>query len=141
MPEEVQDGVGLGVVTLRLPLGRLQGLLDDVILQLDPVDPGCFEQQLPGLGHSAIGHQPSQRLRHQPDVGKEEDAGDRVQYLQNTFCQTLCARFNIQHISLEQNLTIRSHDGGKEGHFCNRGDTSIHLPLTRTTEPSGQLSL
>ena len=45
------------------------------------------------------------------------------------------------HISLEQNLTIRSHDGGKEGHFCNCGDTSIHLPLTRGTQPSGQLSL
>ena len=45
------------------------------------------------------------------------------------------------HISLEQNLTIRSHDGGKEGHFCNCGDTSIHLPLTRSAQPSGQLSL
>ena len=45
------------------------------------------------------------------------------------------------HISLEQNLTIRSHDGGKEGYFCNCGDTSIHLPLTRNAQPSGQLSL
>ena len=45
------------------------------------------------------------------------------------------------HISLEQNLTIRSHNGGKEGHFCNCGDTSIHLPLTRSAQPSGQLSL
>ena len=45
------------------------------------------------------------------------------------------------HISLEQNLTIRSHDGGKEGHFCKSGDTSIHLPLTRSAQPSGQLSL
>ena len=45
------------------------------------------------------------------------------------------------HISLEQNLTIRSHDSGKEGHFCNCGDTSIHLPLTRSAQPSGQLSL
>ena len=42
---------------------------------------------------------------------------------------TQCQRW-LLHISLEQNLTIRSHDGGKEGHFCNCGDTSIHLPLT-----------
>ena len=41
------------------------------------------------------------------------------------------------HISLEQNLTIKSHDGGKEGHFCDCGDTSIHLPLTRSAQPSG----
>ena len=45
------------------------------------------------------------------------------------------------HTSLEQNLTIRSHDGGKEGHFYNCGDTSIHLPLTRSAQQSGQLSL
>ena len=45
------------------------------------------------------------------------------------------------HISLEQNLTIRSHDGGKKGHFCHCGDTSIHLPLTRSAQPLGQLSL
>ena len=43
-----------------------------------------------------------------------------------------------EHISLEQNLTIRSHDGVKEGHFCNCGDISIQLPLTRGTQPSGQ---
>ena len=48
---------------------------------------------------------------------------------------------NGMHISLEQNLTIRSRDGGKEGHFCNCGDTSNPLPLTRSAQPSGQLSL
>ena len=57
----------------------------------------------------------------------------------NSFVQF--AGKNPLHISLEQNLTIRSHDGGKEGHFCNCGDTSIHLPLTRSAQPSGQLSL
>ena len=45
------------------------------------------------------------------------------------------------HISLEQNLTIRSHDGGKEGHFCNCGDTSILLPLTRGTQLPGNYPL
>ena len=49
--------------------------------------------------------------------------------------------YKALHISLEQNLTNRSHDGGKEGHFCNCGDTSVHLPLTRSAQPLGQLSL
>ena len=44
------------------------------------------------------------------------------------------------HISLVQNLTIKSLDGGKGGHFCNCGYTSIYLPLNRGTQPSGQLS-
>ena len=46
-----------------------------------------------------------------------------------------------KHISLGQNLTTRSHDCGKEGHLSNCGDTSIHLPLTRSAQPSGQLPL
>ena len=46
-----------------------------------------------------------------------------------------------KHMLLERNLTIRSHDSGKERHFGNCGDTSIHLPLTRSAQPSGQLSL
>ena len=40
-------------------------------------------------------------------------------------------QIEAHHISLEQNLTIRSHDGGKEGHFCNCGDTSIHFTTRR----------
>ena len=42
---------------------------------------------------------------------------------------------------LRQNLTIKSHDGGKEGHFCYHNDISNHLPLTRGVQPPGQLSL
>ena len=45
------------------------------------------------------------------------------------------------HMSLEQYLTIRSHDGGNEGHISNCGDISIHMPLTRGAQPSGHLSL
>ena len=48
--------------------------------------------------------------------------------------------FNKPHITGAK-LTIRSHDGGKEGHFCNCGDTNIHLPLTRSAQPSGQYLL
>ena len=54
---------------------------------------------------------------------------------------SMLKQHHTMHISLEQNLNIISHDGGKEGHFCNCGDTSIHLPLTRGTQMSGQLSL
>ena len=45
------------------------------------------------------------------------------------------------HMLLRQNLTIKSHDHGKEGHFCNCRGISIHLPLTRGVQPRGQLSL
>ena len=47
----------------------------------------------------------------------------------------------VEHITLEQNLTIRSRDHGKEGHFCNCGETSIHLPLTRGTQLPGNYPL
>ena len=47
----------------------------------------------------------------------------------------------IMHMSLRRNLTIKSHDHEKEGHFCNCRGISIHLPLTRGVQPSGQLSL
>ena len=45
------------------------------------------------------------------------------------------------HMSLRQNLTIKSDDHEKEGHFCNCRGISIHLPLTRGVQPRGQLSL
>ena len=59
------------------------------------------------------------------------------------FSQTWMNTFAPYHhrISLEQNLTIRSHDVWKEEHFCNCADTSIHLSLTRSAQPSGQLFL
>ena len=45
------------------------------------------------------------------------------------------------HILLRKNLTIESHDGGKESHFCYHNGISNHLPLTRGVQPPGQLSL
>ena len=43
--------------------------------------------------------------------------------------------------SLRQNLTTKTHDHRKQGHFCNCRGTNTHLPLTRDAQPSGQLSL
>ena len=45
------------------------------------------------------------------------------------------------HTLLRKNLTSQSHDGGKEGHFCNYNGISNILPLTRGVQPPGQLSL
>ena len=43
---------------------------------------------------------------------------------------------------LRQNLTIISHDGGKESHFCYpSGIRHNHFPLTRGAPLVGQLSL
>ena len=42
---------------------------------------------------------------------------------------------------LRQNLTIKGHDGGKEGHLCNCNGMSNHLSLTRGAPLVGQLSL
>ena len=53
----------------------------------------------------------------------------------------ILADSNSMHISLRLNLTIKSHELGNEGHFCNCSGTSIHLPLTRGSQPLGQLSL
>ena len=72
----------------------------------------------------------------------EPISGSKPIYLQKMFSSLFQVVLLLpNHVSLEQNLTIRSHDCGKEGHFCNCGDTSIHLPLTRSAQPSGQLSL
>ena len=53
----------------------------------------------------------------------------------------LCAATCTTHISLRPNLTIKSNDHGKEGHFCNCRGIIIHLQLTRRVKPLGQLSL
>ena len=45
------------------------------------------------------------------------------------------------HISLRQNSTIKSHDGGKGGHFCKCDGITIHLQLTRGVPLVGQLFL
>ena len=42
---------------------------------------------------------------------------------------------------LKQNLTIKSHDGGKEGHFCYHNGISNHLSLTRGAPLVVQISL
>ena len=47
----------------------------------------------------------------------------------------------FSHISLRQNSTIKSHDGGKGGHFCHCDGKSINLQLTRGVPLVGQLSL
>ena len=48
---------------------------------------------------------------------------------------------SVLHILLKQNSTIKSHDGGKGGHFCNRDCISIYLQLTTGVPLVGQLSL
>ena len=64
------------------------------------------------------------------------------QTLTNEFHQKLNLLMKkMEHMFLRQNLTIKSHDGGKEGHFCYHNDISNHLPLTRGVQPPGQLSL
>ena len=57
------------------------------------------------------------------------------------YMKAICLLQKREHISLTQNLTIRSHEQGKKGHFCHCSDTNIHLPLARSAQPSGQLSL
>ena len=44
------------------------------------------------------------------------------------------------HMFLRKNLTIKSHDCGKEGHLCNCNGISNHLPLSRVAPLVGQLS-
>ena len=65
---------------------------------------------------------------------------------QNKSFQNLSLSIEIEnmvssHMFLRQNLTIKSHDGGKGGHFCYHNGISNHLPLTRGVQPPGQLSL
>ena len=55
--------------------------------------------------------------------------------------QTLFFSQEAGHILLRKNLTIKSHDGGKGGHFCHCNVISNHLPLTRGAPLVGQLSL
>ena len=45
------------------------------------------------------------------------------------------------HMFLWQVSTIKSHDGGKRGHFGNHKVISYYLQLTRAAQPPGQLSL
>ena len=45
------------------------------------------------------------------------------------------------HISLRQNSTNKSNDGGKGGHSCNYHGISNHLQLIRSVPLVGQLSL
>ena len=54
---------------------------------------------------------------------------------------TVLSCSNYCHISLEQNLTIRSHDGGKGGHFCNCHKISIHLQSKRSVPLVGHCPL
>ena len=42
---------------------------------------------------------------------------------------------------LRGKLTIKSHDGGKEGHLCNCNGISNHLSLPRGASLVGQLTL
>ena len=48
---------------------------------------------------------------------------------------------DLINIFLRQILTIKSHDGGKEGDFVNHKVNSYHLQSTRSAQPPGQLSL
>ena len=48
---------------------------------------------------------------------------------------------HAHHIFVRQNLTVKSHDGGKGGHFCQCDGKSINLQLTRGVPLVRQLSL
>ena len=52
-----------------------------------------------------------------------------------------CKKSERKQISLRQNSTIKSHDGGKGGHFCHCDGKRINFQLTRGVPLVGQLSL
>ena len=53
----------------------------------------------------------------------------------------ICQPHQKTHIFLRKNTTIKSLDGGKEGHFCNCVGMSAHLQLTRSGTLVGQFYL